>query len=118
MTIASPGVISRTAHGLGVGETISFTTTGALPTGVVAGTTYYVIAAGFSANSFRISATDAGSVINTTGTQSGTHTLYRRTSISAPDQRTIDTYYALCKNKQVEYIGFWLAGDYYYPSVR
>lgn len=118
MTIATPCVVSINAHGLAVGETISFTTTGALPTGLVAGTTYYVIAAGFGANSFRLSATDAGAAINTTGTQSGVHTLYRRTNIEAPDQQTIDTYYAVCKNKQVPYIGFWLCGDYYYPSVR
>lgn len=118
MTIASPGVISRTAHGLSIGETISFTTTGALPTGVVAGTTYYVITAGFTANAFRISATSGGTAINTTGTQSGVHTLYRRTSIQAAGQSTVDTYYAICKNKEVAYIGFWLAGDYYYPSVR
>jgi hypothetical protein len=118
MTIATPCVVSRTAHGLSVGMTITFTTTGALPTGITAGTTYYVISAGFGANSFRISATDAGAAINTTGTQSGTHTLWRRTNIIAPDQRTIDTYYNICKNKEVKYIGFWLCGDYYYPSVR
>lgn len=38
--------------------------------------------------------------------------------ILAADQHTIDVYYNICKNKQVEYIGFWLAGDYYYPSER
>lgn len=118
ITIASPGVISRTAHGLSIGMTITFTTTGALPTGITANTTYYIISTGFTANSFRISATDGGTAINTTGTQSGTHTLVRRTNIIAPDQRTIDTYYAICKNRGVEHVGFWLAGDYYYPSTR
>lgn len=38
--------------------------------------------------------------------------------ILAPDQRTIDTLYAICKNKRVEYIGFWLAGDNYFPTTR
>jgi hypothetical protein len=118
MTIASPCVVTRASHGLEIGDTITFTTTGALPTGLTASTTYYVISAGFTANTFRLSATVGGAAINTSGSQSGTHTLKRRTNIEAPDQQTIDTYYAICKNRQVKYIGFWLAGDYYYPSVR
>jgi len=51
-----------------------FTTTGALPTGITAGTTYYVIAAGLTANAFEVSATRGGSAVNTSGSQSGTHT--------------------------------------------
>lgn len=78
MTIASPAVVSQTAHGLKAGSPISFTTTGALPTGVVAGTTYYVIAAGLTADAFQFSATVGGSAVNTTGSQSGVHTLTRR----------------------------------------
>lgn len=74
ITIASPGVVSWTAHGLGVGSAVTFTTTGALPTGLTAGTAYYVIAAGLTANAFQVSATPFGSAINTSGTQSGTHT--------------------------------------------
>lgn len=41
--------------------------------------------------------------------------------IYLPDYKTqteIDTYYNICKNKEVEYIGFWLGGDYYSPSTR
>lgn len=74
MTIASPAVVSWTSHGFTAGNSVTFTTTGALPTGVVAGTTYYIISAGLSANSFRISDTIGGSAINTSGSQSGTHT--------------------------------------------
>jgi hypothetical protein len=74
MTIASPAVISWTAHGLYANAPVFFTTTGALPTGIVAGTTYYVIAAGLAADSFRVSATIGGAAINTTGSQSGVHT--------------------------------------------
>lgn len=51
-----------------------FTTTGALPTGLVANTRYYVVNA--TANTFQLSATINGAAINTTGTQSGTHTLF------------------------------------------
>lgn len=74
MTIASPGVVTWNTHGLAAGDAIKFSTTGALPTGVTAGTTYYVIATGLTANSFQFSATVGGSAVATTGTQSGTHT--------------------------------------------
>ncbi|MFN3335039.1 MAG: hypothetical protein ACK47M_21265, partial [Caldilinea sp.] len=40
------------------------TTTGALPTGLTAGGTYYLIAAGLAANTFRVSATAGGSAIS------------------------------------------------------
>jgi hypothetical protein len=72
MTIASPGVISWTAHGLAAGTPIKFSTTGALPTGLTAGTTYYVVSP--TANDFSVAATPGGAAIATTGTQSGTHT--------------------------------------------
>jgi hypothetical protein len=74
VTIASPAVFSATAHGLVEGNTVRFTTTGALPTGLTAGTVYFVIAAGLTANAFEVSATLGGAAINTSGTQSGTHT--------------------------------------------
>ncbi|WSH67103.1 hypothetical protein U8Q05_12105 [Rhizobium ruizarguesonis] len=72
MTIASPGVISWTAHGLAAGTAIKFSTTGALPTGLTAGTTYYVVNP--TTDAFSVSATPGGSAIATTGTQSGVHT--------------------------------------------
>lgn len=72
MTIAAPGVVSWTAHGLSAGDPVSFATTGALPTGLVPGTTYYVVST--NANSFSVAASLGGSAIATTGSQSGTHT--------------------------------------------
>ncbi|MGO6879475.1 hypothetical protein ACC734_16890 [Rhizobium ruizarguesonis] len=72
MTIASPGVISWTAHGLAAGTAIKFSTTGALPTGLTAGTTYYVVNP--TTDALSVSATPGGAAINTTGTQSGVHT--------------------------------------------
>ena len=72
MTIAAPGVISWTAHGLAAGTGIKLTTTGALPTGLVAGTTYYVVSP--TTDAFSVAATPGGSAITTTGTQSGVHT--------------------------------------------
>ncbi len=75
ISIASPAVISWSGNTLTVGGAVQFSTNGALPTGISAATTYYVIAAGFSAGvSFEISATPGGTAIITTGTQSGTQT--------------------------------------------
>jgi hypothetical protein len=74
MTIASPAVVSWTSHGFAANDAISFATTGALPTGVTAGTVYYVIAAGLGANAFEFSTTVGGAAVNTSGSQSGTHT--------------------------------------------
>lgn len=77
MTIATPAVITKVAHGLLANEIVYFTTTGALPTGIVASTPYYVSATGLATDTFQISATQGGSSINTTGSQSGVHTLNR-----------------------------------------
>ena len=75
ITIASPGVFTvADGHGLTVGSPVSFATDGTLPTGVVAGTTYYVIAAGFTASTFQIAAVPGGTAIVTSATQSGDHT--------------------------------------------
>ena len=80
ITIASPGVISWTAHGLLAGSQVRLTTTGALPTGLAVDTAYFVIPV--DANSFQLAATQSGTAINTSGSQSGTHTM-TATSITA-----------------------------------
>lgn len=72
MTIASPCVITWNSHGLADGDPIVFTTTGVLPTGLTAGTVYYVKSP--TTNTFNVAATPNGSAINTSGSQSGTHT--------------------------------------------
>lgn len=72
MTIASPCVVTWTGHGQEANDTIKFTTTGALPTGLIAGTTYYKKT--ITTDTFQVSATPGGSSINTSGSQSGTHT--------------------------------------------
>jgi len=74
ITIATPGVVTWTANGLALNAAVSFATTGALPTGLTAATTYYVKSI-LTADTFTLSATAGGSVINTTGTQSGVHTI-------------------------------------------
>lgn len=74
VTIASPGVFTKTSHGLIVGDGVAFSTTGALPTGLTANTLYYVQSVP-TGNTFTVAATRGGSAIATTGSQSGTHTL-------------------------------------------
>jgi microcystin-dependent protein len=74
VTIASPAVFTLASHGLAAGDAVYFTTTGALPTGLSANTIYFVISAGLTTNAFEVSAARGGSAINTTGSQSGTHT--------------------------------------------
>lgn len=73
ITIAAPGVVTWTDHGLRVNDTIRFTTTGALPTGLAINTTYYVKTV-LSPNTFTVSASAGGAAITTSGTQSGVQT--------------------------------------------
>ena len=73
ISIASPAVITMT-NTCAAGDMVVFSTTGTLPTGLTAGTTYFVISAGLSSSQFEVSATSGGSAVNTTGTQSGTQT--------------------------------------------
>ncbi len=74
ITIASPAVITvaSTANNY-VRQPVVFTTTGALPTGITSGTTYYISQV-INGTTFKISATAGGSNINTSGSQSGVHT--------------------------------------------
>lgn len=89
ITIADPGVITWTAHGLLAGQPVVFSTTGALPTGLTAGTVYYVVAAGLTDNAFSVAATAGGTPIETTGTQSGVHT------VTAPPAGMTDLFQGL-----------------------
>ena len=81
VTIATPGVVSWIAHGLENGQRIQLTTTGALPTGLTASTTYFV--SGAATDSFNLSTTlvnaAAGTKIATSGAQSGVHTMVAAT---------------------------------------
>jgi hypothetical protein len=84
VTIASPAVFTATGHGLKEGWSVYFTTTGALPTGITELQTYYVISAGLTADTFQVSDTPGGSAINTSGTQSGTHTFQTLSNMGEP----------------------------------
>jgi hypothetical protein len=71
ITIASPAVVTSTIL-YSEGAAVVFSTTGALPTGITAGTTYFAFNnAGLT---FQLLDT-AGNIVNTSGTQSGTQTI-------------------------------------------
>jgi hypothetical protein len=78
ITIATPGVVTWTRHTFSNGTPVVFTTTGALPTGITSGTTYYAVVV--DTNTFQIASSVANAiaatptVITTSGSQSGTHT--------------------------------------------
>ena len=91
ITIASPAVVSSTAHGFVDGDAIQFSTTGALPTGITAGTIYYVISTGLTADAFQFSATSGGSAVNTSGSQSGTHYAIKTSNVISHDAVNIES---------------------------
>ena len=74
LTLAAPGVVTQTAHGRKVGQAVQFRTTGALPTGLAAGTFYWVSTV-VDANNYNVAATQGGAAIAFSGTQSGTQTV-------------------------------------------
>jgi len=70
--VATPGVIT-VATAPANNDQVVFSTTGTLPTGITAGTAYYVV--NRTSTTFQISATSGGTAINTSGfSQTGTHT--------------------------------------------
>jgi hypothetical protein len=93
ISYASPAVIGWTAHGLPNGTAVTFTTTGALPTGLTAGTTYYVVNA--NTDTFNVAATLGGTAINTTGAGSGVHTGHDSANLNN-DPSTSPTYWLDC----------------------
>lgn len=74
VTVASPGVVTLASHGFVAGDAFVPTTDGALPTGLTGGTKYFVKEV-LSSSTFTVTATSGGAVINTSGSQSGTHSL-------------------------------------------
>ncbi len=89
---ATPGVVTLTAHGFIAGQAVTFSTTGALPTGLTAGTVYYVRSAGLTANEFTVSATPGGAAVNTTAAGTGTH------SVTAQPPEQTSLFYSLVAN--------------------
>lgn len=87
---ADPNVVTWADHGLVAGQPVVFSTSGSLPSGLTAGTVYYVIASGLTTGSFSVSASKGGTAVDTSGgAGSGTHT-----AIAAPEGMT-DLFYGL-----------------------
>lgn len=75
VTIATPAVLTFT-NTFAENDPVMLNTTGALPTGLAAGVTYYIKGvSGFTAN---LSSTPGGAAINTSGSQSGAQTVSSR----------------------------------------
>lgn len=96
ITVATPGVVTWAGgHGLEANSPVVFTPTGGtLPTGLTAGTTYYVRSSGLTPTTFSVSATPGGAAIATTA--AGT-----ATSITATAQPAGSTelFYGLVMSK-------------------
>lgn len=73
ISIAAPAVFTLANHKYDAGQPIVFTTTGALPTGLLLATAYYVLP--IDANTFNVAASPGGAAIATSGDQSGQHTV-------------------------------------------
>jgi hypothetical protein len=89
ITIANPAVVTLASHGFGIGQEVKFTTTGALPSHIVSGTSYWVSVTGWTTGAFSISTTRAnalaGTNVSTVGdTQSGVHTVTGQVPITLP----------------------------------
>lgn len=68
VSVASPAVVTRVAHGMVTGNRVQFS--GTLPSPLVAGTVYFVKTV-LTANTYTITTTTGGPAINTTGSSSG-----------------------------------------------
>jgi hypothetical protein len=113
MTIASPCVVTYTGHGLLNNAPVVFTNSGGnLPTGIVSGTTYYVASIGTTlTNSFNVSATPGGALINTSGSQAGTHTCTVPTyTEDSTSNRWLFNYY----NSQARNLSYTPPADFNY----
>jgi microcystin-dependent protein len=98
ISLASPGVVTLTGHGMQTGDSLYLTTTGALPTGLSVNTRYWVIRTGVDTFNLATSLANAlaGTGINTSVSQSGVHTAFGAaygigdgtTTFNVPDMRS------------------------------
>lgn len=83
-TVASPGVFTVPGYVPTNGDQVSFSVSagGAVPTGITAGTVYFVVAA--SGDTFEVATTAGGTPITLSATGSGTLTLHLYTQGATP----------------------------------
>lgn len=95
VSVASPGVVTWTAHGLHEGSPVVFTGAG-LPTGITAGTVYYVSRSP-NTNDFKISTSlanaYAGTSVNTSGSSTGTQTATNGDTVRGSGSGTSELQY-------------------------
>lgn len=87
ISVASPGVVTWQNHGFQGGQPVIFSSTGALPTGLTAGTVYYVRSDGLTENTFTVATTVGGAGVATTVAGTGVQTA------SAPPVGMTDLFY-------------------------
>jgi hypothetical protein len=113
MTIASPCVVTSVINPT-EGATITFGTTGALPTGVIPGVLYY--ARNVVGTTFNLSTTPSGALINTSGTQSGTHSISPRglllSALSGADGYTPLFQNSMCVSDASRFLLVFGTNDY------
>jgi hypothetical protein len=73
--VSTPAKITKTGHGLVQNQKVFFTTTGSFLTGIQANI-FYAVDTIVDVDNFTIKSIPGGTQIETTGTQSGTHTLH------------------------------------------
>jgi hypothetical protein len=90
-------------HKLLENYTVSFTTTGALPAGIIVADTYYVISGGLTDTEFQIALTKNGAAINTSTAGSGIHR-YEMEGLTRTNLRENYNYIDLTMKQPGEYI--------------
>lgn len=92
ITIAVPGVVTFVSHGFSNNTPIKFSTTGALPTGLVAGTIYYVNK--IDSDTFSVSAVVGNTAITTSGSQSGVQSVTSLTPIVNSNYSDMEVFFS------------------------
>ena len=79
--VPTPATFTPASYVPANGTAVILSTTGTLPTGLTAGVQYYVVNAGVS--TFQLANVPNGLVVDTSGTQSGTHSVYVNSGLTA-----------------------------------
>ena len=102
---ASPAVVTLANHGYSANSAVVFVAP--VPSGIAAGTTYYVMFTGLGQNTFQISATQGGAAINTTTSTSPTIT----------SVMTYSCWYALYIMYNGTTVAAILSSSFYQPNL-
>lgn len=87
---AAGNLLTSAGHGLAAGTPVRFSTTDTLPAGFALAITYYVIAAGLTADAFKVSATLGGAEVDITTAGTGVHSWRRY--LTAPEEAEVTAW--------------------------